>query len=336
MKKNLKTVKATLLIGVLLFSIIISFASSVSAQDPEERNSKIIAFNSYLYVTFDKTNLAKPLNIDEVIDVPMKVTFKTGVPDGFILNLMPNTLKNWLIYGDAMSPQQKIELSVIDKPDWANINLVQPSLLIDFPEPGGEISVDTNLEISPYREAPAVPYSITIEAKCDPVGRIRGISLPFTLTFTPSYIPQVEIYVDEPVREVGPRETVNFNVRIENKANKHTIVQLEHMAPDDWAPSLNVKEIEIAPASSEEVTFSVIAPYSFGWHDNTVSMELKCTPYPSPKPSQYLDIYQNASVGADITITNYGFSVSGSEPIFIVIVIAVIVLIAVLYVYRKK
>jgi len=344
MIKNLKMVKSLFIVGSLLLSIFIVISPVISAKSDFELLNKetnnggtggLLSFPAYIYITTDESALKKPLIIDQSVTVPINITYKHGVPKQ-LYNLIPGQLiKNQFFFGSAMAPQIQITLSVVEKPDWANIYFTQPSVLMDMPMPEEKSTISTELVISPYREAPARPYTITILASSNAAGKVQSFTLSKSITFTPSYIPMINVEVEKPMREVSPKETVNFIVKVTNNANKNTIVKFSYNAPKEWAPIINPREIELPPLGIGEATFSVQAPYGIGWHDKTTSMEIICQPYPSPISGEDLSKYEIAAQTADIRVTNYGFSIAGIEP-FLVLLVIIVIALAIVWSYQKK
>ncbi len=347
MKNSLGTIKIVMIVAIFMLNIIAIFPTVSSGETgnysevvnsilaKENQDEKAISYNQYIDVIFDVEQLNKPLVIDQSVNIPVTVKYWHDVPEQLYkaFGLFP-LIRNQFFFGAAMAPQVQIKLDFIDKPDWANLNFQSPSVIVDIPNPGETITVTTTMILSPYREAPAKPKSIDIEASVESQGRLKSFNRPFTISFTPSYIPMIFVRINEPVREVSPRETVTFEVEIINNANKYTLVEVDFDASREWAPVLSPREVEIPPGRRETVIFSVKAPYGLGWHDKTTSMTLTCQPYPSPLPTNFSQ-YEIGEVKADIQITNYGFSISGIEP-FLVFIIIIFVIILVVWFRLKK
>ncbi len=339
MMNNFRAVKSTAIIGL----VIISAFMSLSVINHEDSTAKaiepFISFNTQLSITHDATNLNEPIEIDSVITVPVTVTYSTNIPSNFLKN-MPALIRNNIIYGGMVVVPPLMEFNILESnstiSDWALVYFDSPSILPeDIPNSGDSVNVKTNLMISPRREAPAEPQKIEISSSIGGLGRLKGQSIRTTISFTPAYIPQIDVFVDSPTRIAGPREPLEFKVEIANKANKITKVKADVVnVPSEWAPVINPTWIELSPNGREEVTFSVVPPYDFGWHDETKSMELKFTPYPSPIPEDY-DSAKGQTQSVFLRVNNYGFAISGFE-IVILLAIIIIVLIAVyFYKYAK-
>lgn len=334
MIKKIGKIGSSILIGLLLISIFAMISPVTSAQ---EERGRILEFPSYITITYDPSALEKPFMIDKAVNVPIKIEYSHQVPSAWYKLIPLPTIRNLFFFGNAMAPQVLIKLEIVDKPDWANIHFTQPDLLFEMPEPGESITQETQLVISPYREAPAKPYTITLRATSERAGRVKGFTRDVTITFTPNYIPMISIEVDKPMRQVSPRETVNFNIKITNNANKDTVVRCSYVAPEEWAPIITPREIELKPLQTGQVTFSVRAPYDIGWHDQTVSMRVICQPYPSPlSPDINQSEYEIAAQVADIQVTNYGFSVGGAEPFIVVLIVILIIIVVVILKFKMK
>jgi len=338
MTQKYKSVKILVILGLFLISSLGMSILSVSADDSSmalRDGGGLISFGQYIELEFDKSELNKPLTIDQPVNVPITVTYTHDVPASFlsfIQNLAP-LMYNKLIFGSMMAPQQQLKITISDNVDWADIYIDDPIVDIPIPEAGTSSVRKVNLVVTPYREAPAQPKSISVLAECDAVGSLKANSKEHTLTFTPVYIPRIDVVCSSPIRQVGPRENVNFDIKIKNNANKNTIVKLSWDAPEKWAPIMSPQEIYITPNGEETVVFSVTAPYDFGWHDYQTSMRIICQPYPDPMPADNLSSYAIAQVEQGVKVLNYGFSFSGAEPILAVVIVIAVAII--LYLYKK-
>ncbi|MDG6219250.1 MAG: hypothetical protein QCI00_07395 [Candidatus Thermoplasmatota archaeon] len=323
---------------IIIFACIPS--SNVNADDNKStlrEKTGLISFNQYITLDFDKDKLNTPLTIDEPVTVPITVSYSHDVPDNFlkfIKNSFP-LIYNKVIFGSMMAPQQQIRLTISENPDWADIYIDNPIIDIKIPTTGSEKEYQTvTLVIVPYREAPSQPKSISILGECNAVGSLKPHAKEHTLSFTPVYIPRIDVMCDTPIRQVGPRETVDFKITIKNNGNKNTIIKISYNASQSWAPIVSPSDLLIKPNGQEIVTFSVTAPYDFGWHDYPTSMKIFCQPYPDPLPIKNLSDFKIAEISQDIKIFNYGFSFAGAEFIFILLLI--IVCIIIVYYYKKK
>jgi len=319
--------------GLIITSILVLLLLSLATVGPvvtadetttsAEDRVKLFSFQSYIDITADDTALNQNLAIDQSINVPITITYSTDVPDNF-LQFLPWQLRNIILYGSMIGPMQQITLEVLDKPDWADINLAKNDILTNIPNENNPIEKTTSLILSPYEEAPAQPYTITLKASCDQIGRINKFSTQITISFTPSFVPTITIIPENPTRTVGPRESVNFEIKIKNEANKKArITPRINTSASEWSPTINPPFFDILPGAEESFTFSVYSPYDFGWHNEIQSFQIDIT-------TQIFPLNEDAAVGGPyaiyLRINNYGFSTPGFEllPILAAIGIALI------------
>jgi hypothetical protein len=225
---------------------------------------------------------------------------------------------------------QAITLEVVNKPDWADTTITQKSVLTDIPNKGTPAEEDTSLVLSPYEEAPAQPYTITIKATCGTIGRINGFEIEEDIVFTPSFVPTIQITPENPTRTVGPRESVNFKINIKNEGNKKTRVTPEVKTTiEGWVPTINPPFYDISPGGQGDFVFSIYTPYDFGWHNEIQAFQIDFT-------SQIFPLREDAPVGGPysiyLRINNYGFSTPGFE----LIVLLAAFIVAGIFIKKRK
>lgn len=350
MYNNFRSLKSATISILILLSIFASFnivsSDSVDVTTGEgnvEEPGKLrfFTFNSILSVSVDTKPLKEPLEIDSVTAVPVNVRYSTTLPP----MLAGNMYGRFLLFGQFILIPPQVHYEIIQSEstitDWADVTFDTPDVLPQNIPFDGEEPVDlptVNLLISPRREAPAVPQTISIRVSVDGLkSRLMGYSVDSNIKFEPAYVPEIEVYIDNPTRFSGPRESLEFKCTVKNKANKATTVLTDISSVDsDWAPTINPSKITLDPKAEEIITFSVVSPYTFGWHDETVSMNLKFTPYPAPisAGSSNYSLSLGQVVDAQVRINNRGFSFGGFE--FVLLALIVILIVAVVIMIKKK
>jgi hypothetical protein len=328
MIRNLRTF-AFMTIILLISSITCSLASSQEENTPNQRE-KLISFNSYMDIYYDPTPLREPLEIELSVTIPIKIKYWTDIPSVF--NKIPFPFNNLILFRKPIRPMQKIHIEILEAPDWANIYISTPDVISDIPI-GEEVEVETNLVLSPWMEAPAVPYKIVLRASCETIHRLNGFSFEESVEFTPQFVPTISIVVENPIRTVSPHESVNFKITVENGGNKLTRVEpILKRASEKWTPTVNPTRHDIPPGEKDVFTFSLIAPYDFGWHDYVESFEIefKSTIFPIREGSPY------ETESLFLVVQNYGFSVPGAELIVIVFLIVIAVIIIIGTIIKKE
>ena len=280
-------------------------------------------------LVYDPSILNEPLQIDRAVSIPINVTYWTDIPDG--LTKLPYPF-NWLfLYGNIIAPMQKIHLKLLETPTWANIYFSSNELIVNIPSEGqGKTEISTDLIISPRVEAPAESQRISIQITCEEIGRISAYTFQKDIPFTPSFIPTIAIEIDNPIRTVGPHQSVSFKIIVKNQGNKITRVTPDITLDDKWTTTINPPNYEINPNQEATFTFSLITPYDFGWHNEygrfEISFLAEVYPYQSSSATNTESIY--------IVVNNNGFSLPGFE--FSLVIIAFLVVFAILQKRRNK
>ena len=321
MINHLKTVKVSLILGMLLLNSLLfvpPHTTTVTAQ-------KAISFHSYFEITYDISPLNQPLQIDVAVSIPVHIKFWTDIPSVFALKSIRFPFSNLFLFGAPIGPEQQIHLEINNQPTWANVYFSSPDILADIPFEGETpVNKTVNLIISPKVEAPAEPQSLDITASSQTLKRLNGFSQSINIPFTPSFIPTIAITMDEPIRTVGPHQSVNFNIKITNSGNKITRVTPVIIGADSaWTPTINPPQFEIPAGQSSTFTFSVITPFNFGWHNENgyfqLNFEAQVYPFVSGSPTS------NQSV--QVIVNNQGFSTPGFEAVIFIIAIFAVALI---------
>ncbi len=323
MIKHLKTVKASIIIGIVLISCIPFFANT----DSTASAARLISFHSYLDLDYNPSILNEPLQIDVAISVPITIKYWTDIPA--IFEKIPFPFNNLFLYGSSIGPMQKIHLELLETPSWANIYFSSADLITEIPTASAGIKlINTTLIISPRVEAPAESQRISIKVSCDEIKRVGSYTFQKDIPFTPSFIPTISILTENPVRTSGPHQSVSFRIVVKNLGNKITRVTPKIIGADQkWIPTINPPNFEVNPNQESEFVFSVISPYDFGWHNEYGRFEInffyEVYPYRTNSPTGNESIY--------LIVNNNGFSLPGFE--FSVVIIA---LIAILVISQKR
>ncbi len=335
MVKIFDSIKRILILGLLLVGLLASsyVIPSGTVKADETKSMALYSFNSYIFIVYDPTPLNEPLTIDESKSVQITIKYKTDIPDNF-LKFLPWQLRNLLIFGGILGPMQTIHLEIIDEPEWADIYITTPDVMMDIPF-GSEMSEQTTtLVLSPKVEAPATPETISIRATSKKIGRINSATMDVAVPFTPSFVPTVTIIPENPTRTVSPRESVNFKITVTNEANKKARITPSvntNGSISDWSPTMNPPFMDLNPGSSGDFTFSIYTPYSFGWHNDIQAFQIDFT-------AQIFPLQAAAPEGGPypiyLRVNNYGFSLPGFEGITLLAAIAVFAIIIALK--RKK
>lgn len=333
MTKHLRTLKVTFLIGIFLLSLFTFSTISPQSSTASARKNYIISYPAVISVTIDPTSLEdlnKPINIDTALLVKLQIGYSVLVPEK-LLNFPLPLLGNLIVFGSTVAFPQMIHLEIEGKPEWADIALLTPDIYISTYSNTPQYTT-ADMIITPYYDAPAVPKSITIRAEAGARGRIQEISYTTMLNFQPEFIPQISVEVDNPVRNAGPRQAINYQIKIKNMGNKEAIVKgLISDAPTEWAALLTPTQLPIGPGQEATMTFSITTPYSFGWHDDLRTFTISLTPERSPPTTPPLTGTPNI---VQVSINSVGFAIPGFEPTLLLA--ALVILLAISRIRKKK
>jgi hypothetical protein len=328
MTTHLKAVRATFIIAFILVGTL--FTTTLISPTSTTASAKLISFNSYMDLTYNSSILNKPLQIDVAVAIPVTVKYWTDIPD--IFGKIPWPFNFLILYGRSIAPMQKIHVELLNTPDWANIYFSSQELITEVPlKSEGIREITTDLIISPKVEAPAESQRLSIKITTEVLGRVSGYSFQKDIAFTPSFIPTIAIEPENPIRSIGPHQSVNFKIIVKNLGNKITRVTPSLIGVDEkWTPTINPPNYEINPGEQSTFSFSLITPYDFGWHNEygRFQIEFKSEVYPfiSGSASSNDSIY--------LVVNNNGFSAPGFE--LALVVIAFIVSIAIIQKRRHR
>jgi hypothetical protein len=326
MKKTLRTVKMSCIVGLLLISVTFSLAPVSSAA--------LVTFESVLEVDYQEEVVNDALFQPDgaSVAIPITIKYKAIVPPATV-NLP--TLR-MLLYG-MIIPDVRVSLTIVDKPDWCAVSITNPNPYVSpFSNPVGDFSyAETSVVVATYKDAPARPFNLIIKAETPSIlrGRVGPNQAEINIFFTPGYVPLINVYTQKPTRVVGPQETVTFPIEITNLGNKETLVTARVVdCPKGWSPLLSQSQIVI-PSTAEggatntmEMSFSITPPYDFGWHNDLETITLEFTPQFSP-PQAGTNKTIGTPVPFQMTVRSRGFSTPGFEVFPVIIAIGIVSLI---------
>jgi len=323
MKKNLKTVKTGIIFGLVLISMFAVFIPNASAG--------LITVDSALQLTFEKDPSQKiVIPASGAITIKILTQFEIyGALSGLVEQSL---LKN---------SEAQIDLQVVEEPPWCTATLSPSNFFLNvktsLSDPFiSELSISVN-ELAPAFEQGKIKISAH-NSKINGVAfNIRETTTEIEIPFDVGYSPAISFTTPKGnFMEIGPMDTANFEIQIENLGNAETEVACEILnAPKDWSPNIVAAVLLGSSVKGEEGTtktvyFKVKPPYGFGYHSEVQSFQVKLTPY----------YYKNPSfVGKEYILTfniqSRGFSTYGFEVLLIAIIIGVVLLYIIIMTYKK-
>lgn len=321
MKKNLRTVKATIILGLLLGSMFVAFIPNTSAGIIANLESVV---NLYDY---DKnlTNVAiKPraTGFSTTVTFEYYVTYASG-----IFNILGSALLS--IYKGRTVVMQ---VEPFGYPDWATVTVSNwPTVKIQAEEqyPKVTLTVKINENAPAYGEGD-IKLRVTIPTE----GLIEGVVTEFGFPFSAGYLPLVQAeFPGGESRQIGPMDTASIPIELQNMGNARTRVNLEVSGvPSGWAATItNDVLIEEGTGSKATAYLTVKPPKGLGYHDDVASIVIKYTPEMAENP-----IFVGETRTVDILIESRGLSVIGIEIVLIPLIVIILILLAIYYFVVKR
>ncbi|RLF41933.1 MAG: hypothetical protein DRN12_01895 [Thermoplasmata archaeon] len=334
-------------LGILTFIIVLSLVLMGVQGSGATPEKGFHPFHQYMKIEYDSSVFNQTFDIHKAINVPIKITYWTDMRGNLLkwMSYIPGPfwmIKNKILFGKRM-PQQLIYLNITDKPDWADVRIVQPIVPMDIPtvdvsrgyeatpEIGETIVFNSSIIVSPLEEAPSKPYSIGVTVRCPEMGLFGESIFEKKITFRPKFLPKIQIKPEDPIQIALPHEAVNFRIEVTNYANKKMRIQPDIKGlSKEWSPTINPPFVDIEPGEGGVFYLSLFTPYDFGWHDATQTFKINFTATSFP-------IDNNSITGGPyqitLTVNNYGFALPGFEYLG---VIAAMLIVLVIKRYRGR
>lgn len=321
MKNNFRLVKSVIIFGILLFS---------------------------LFAFFIPTSSAGPLKAPPLIIVQYPPQEKNVIPTGGVLEIILKTSieltgpwksfveRSPLLSGTAVQVMLKVENS----PPWCDASIANPTVSMTLGETEPR---ESRLTLTVTEQAPAftqgkVVVSATSVEQPGLLFSISKATYSYDISFEIGYWPVISISDQKGnYMQVGPLDTADFPITIENIGNGLTYVQIEpiDIPAGDWSINIDASTILASSVSggagaSKTVHLIIKPPYGFGIHNDIQNFKVKFTPYSPGRPElvgiSEVRTYQVQSIGMS---PGTGFEI----PLIVVIIVIIAFII---YFYRRR
>lgn len=320
----------------------------------------LMLFSSLICTTFTMSSRAEPLirlvqnieleweNAEEenipiiprdelrIINVTITYTFDHGLAfsEGMYLNYLNyEDIKGGTPLGKESLG--RIKLEVLETPDWcyatfrysvvpANISSIYVTqmplyIIIDEDAPAYDQGViRVKASINPF---PTVPF-------------ITGDSTIEELAFQPSYNPRISVDLpDVNTKQIEPRETAKFPIKITNIGNDQTVVKLKvESRPSGWSATIT-DEIILDKEESTTAYLSIKSPKDFGYREDVGIVRISLTPVRSLNESEVGD-----EVTLSFLVQSRGFLIEGHGiiPFFLIIILLIVIFLVIRSIARRK
>ena len=308
MTKRFKTMKSSIVVGVLLVSIFAAIIPTSSA-------GLILNLSSIVNVDWGNETLDKPLvPLGEARNLDLEVTY--GVTSGAFLSQAFLTL--------FIGRQVNIKLEVTEKPDWCTATLKSDTITTAVKSE--ETKLKTTLTLRVDENAPAFGAGyVKITASVPRIGAIDGYSQVFNLDFTPSYLPMINAQsLEGNSKTIGPMDTAVFPIEVENMGKARTTVFFTiDNVPEGWIAVVTDDITLDADKGSTGIAYLTIKPpKGFGYHNDDQSIKVTMTPARAEQLEN-----QGESKTVTVIIESRGFSTPGFESLLFIGALLAVVLI---------
>jgi hypothetical protein len=321
MIKNLRTFKTGIIFCILLFSLFAVFVPKVSAA--LVRVEPLIIIES---TPADENVIPN----SGVIIVKLKVYFKlTGIFAPFV---EASSLLRETTIG--------VHLDVEETDPWIDANLKDNLVQLVL---GDDTPFQTTIQITVTEQAPAFKQGeVKIRASSPQLSSvlfsINEYSNTFKVPFVVGYWPLVTYELKKGnLLEIGPLDTAEFPIEIENLGNGPTYVAIELIDIPEGEWSANVDSSVILSSAvyggegiKKTVNLVIKPPYGFGFHKDIENFKVRFTPSYVGKPGELGQVEVKT-----FTVQSVGLSPGAGFEIPL-IVVTVVIIGFVLYWFNKR
>lgn len=317
MTKRFKTIKASILTGIILISVIIAVSPTISAG---------IFFNlqSSLTVSWNASETTQPL-------VPRGGT-RTLALD--ITHTVNKGLLGAAVLQMYTGKQITIKIEILETPSWATASLSQGTVTATI-NPGTVQTLQTYLTIAVAENAPAFGVgAVRLRATALKAGLVQSFEQDFTLNFQPDYKPLISpAFPDSNTKQIGPMDTATFRIDITNMGNARTKVYLSVVTvPEGWVAIVTDQiTLEEGVGSVGTAYLVVKPPKGFGYHYDEKTIVISMQPVKADEETK-----KGSITPASFLVESRGFSTPGFDAIAFIGALALVMGIIVFIRKRKQ
>lgn len=300
MKKNFKTVKTSIVFGLLLVSLFAVFTSNASA----------IKINAALKVEFDAKDIQQ-----EVIPASQSVAIGLNIFYQYYGVGASYVSESSLLAGTPAF----VDLKIVSSPEWCTAVITPPIVVLtggaSFSDPASSaiiLSVNENAPAFFQGTVRVAAHSTEISGG---LWTIKEQTLEVDVPFQVGYSPAISFETPQGTyMQIAPLDTAEFAILVENLGNAQTEVLCRVLdVPKGWSANLITSVVLDSNAlggtnTEKTIYFKVKPPYGFGYHSERETISIELTPYYYRNPSLVGKTYQ-----IDFVIESRGFSVPGFE-----------------------
>jgi hypothetical protein len=318
MKKNLRTIKTLMLIGILFAGVFIIIVPSSNASIV---NMGIINLSSNVDVNWSATVAKQIKPRGGILDLGLDIKYSVASGGG-LFSWGIDEIAERLYYGQPIN----VHLEILAEPDWAQVSLSEYDVTFiisaDLPE-----TKSVHLYITAREDAPAfLAGEIRIKAQVPTKTRLlfpnlEGFEKTFSLAFEPEYNALIDVQAVPNTKKVGPMDTAVFPIGVENRGNERTEVEFVVKSKTDGWKALITNVVALDVGQKTTVYLSIQPPRGLGYHYDIGDIIVEAT------PTRALDTsVRGAPKLVSVQVESNGFSLLGAELVFAPLIVIIILL----------
>lgn len=323
MTKNLRTVKASLIIGIMLVSV---FAIMIPIA-PADEGAAVGGFQQSVTIEWAEgatENASEPIvPYQDTTVLNMKIVYRInkGAFGGLLYSLF------------YANQQVHVKLTLVDWPkEWSTVSIPKNTFAMTIPGDYNEPDdITIAIQITTKANAPAfTPGTIKINAKVDKMGMLAEYDETLSLDFKAAYVGMLTLESETQFKLIGPMDTTVIPIKVHNRGNGRTRAYFEvENIPDGWL-AVVTNDIILDVDEVGTIFLTVKPPKGIGYHDEQAQLRIRYTPKWAEGEAAMGD-----TNSYDVTIESRGVSLIGIE-IILPIIILIIVLILLIYTFVKR
>ena len=310
----------------------------------------LLFFSSLICATFTiNSKAALPIKISQNLELEWETAEEENIPiiprdELRVINVtITYTLSYGLPFSEGMYVRYTeelryaiIKLDVVETPDWCYAAFRYPTAAANITE---KYVFQMPLYIIIDEDAPAYEQGV-IKVKAKVLGPpaakfITSFEKIEELAFQPAYNPIISVDLpDVNTKQIRPRETANFPIKITNIGNDQTVVSLKvESLPEGWS-AVVTDEVLLDKEESYTATLTISPPKDIGYREDLGVIRISLTPSRA---------YDQQEVGDKMSLSflvqSKGFFAEGQGTFSIfgvIIFLAIIILIFIRFIAKRK
>jgi hypothetical protein len=333
MTKKFKNTKLVMIFFILFIGLFVSIFSLTSSAQEEPFEIRLKSELKVDWAIPDVEIPIVPRNEMKILNVTVEYSLTYGLNYSKGMYLSYVNYKDFPFYEHPSKrpsggyAKGKVRLEILESPSWCHAVFKSSYVSVNISK---RYITQTQLYMVLDEDAPAYADGhLLIRASIQDLfpSPIQGFSKLFNLTFTPSYLPIIDVdLIGINTKRIEPHQSAEFPIRISNLGNDQTLVFINvSNLPEGWN-AIVTDQVFIKENGVKTVFLSIKPPRDFGFREELGMVRVSVTPTRALDPSQ-----KGEEVALSFLVQSKGFFAEG-ESLFTIIWIVLLIIIIVLIV----